>query len=282
MADVESSPVAQGFEVLSDETRLAILRALADHLSGEPGSPAVGFADLRRRVGVRDSGNFSYHLEQLEGQFVTKTSDGYRLAPAGFEVVAAMVTGSYNGEAQLGSLELSEACPHCGDILRATYEEGILRVACGEGHEFRNVIPPAVVADRSLEGIIDCWTAKTRRDLLFAIDGHCPFCYARLELSIEPDAHVDTKEVETRCDRCGAGFEIPIIVAAARDPRVGAFYFEYGIDITARPLWDPVRYEPVDITRREDPVRFEVAIQLEGDRLVAILNESLAVVEVRR
>ncbi|WP_449404315.1 DUF7347 domain-containing protein [Halalkalicoccus subterraneus] len=43
----------------------------------------MGFADLRRRVGVEDSGRFRYHLKQLRGDFVEKANDGYRLTYAG-------------------------------------------------------------------------------------------------------------------------------------------------------------------------------------------------------
>lgn len=72
----ETEPT-QVFRLLSDETRLAIVTALAD--AAEP----VCFSTLRGRVGAADSGRFNYHLGKLRGTLVTKRADGYVLTPAG-------------------------------------------------------------------------------------------------------------------------------------------------------------------------------------------------------
>jgi DNA-binding transcriptional ArsR family regulator len=48
---------AEAFAVVGNETRLAILEALWR----SPERP-VTFSDLRRRVGMRDSAQFNYHL----------------------------------------------------------------------------------------------------------------------------------------------------------------------------------------------------------------------------
>jgi|APHM01.1.fsa_nt_gi hypothetical protein len=69
------------FRLLSDETRLAIVTALAD--ASEP----VCFSALRDRVGAADSGRFNYHLGELRETLVTKRADGYALTPAGERAV---------------------------------------------------------------------------------------------------------------------------------------------------------------------------------------------------
>ena len=77
----EESMDAPGvFELLSDETRVGIVRELA---AGED----LRFSTLRERVGTADSGKFNYHLERLRGNLVRKTEEGYRLTRAGRKLV---------------------------------------------------------------------------------------------------------------------------------------------------------------------------------------------------
>lgn len=280
MAGTEKPPPQRAFEILSDETRVAILRALANQHRESAEESTIGFADLRRRVGMRDSGNFNYHLEKLEGRFVTKTPDGYRLAPAGFNVVAALITGVYGGAAQLGPIELADPCPMCSEPFTATYEDGFLLVECSNDHVFRNVLPPGIIDDRPLAEVIELWTLKTRHDLKLAIEQICPFCYAQLEWTVDPDQYIEPPEVETQCSRCGVRIEIPFIVSACRHPVVAAFYYEHGIDIRFRPLWAPAFYEGVDVRLTADPTRIHVDIELDGKALKTVLDESLSVVTV--
>lgn len=272
----------RGFEVLSDGTRLGILRALSDRLREAPDSPELGFSDLRRRVGIRDSGNFNYHLEKLRGRFVTKTDGGYQLAPAGLQVVAALITGVYGDGAELGPTELDDDCPVCDERLTATYEDGLLQFTCPNDHAFQNALVPGVVEDRSLAEVIEIWTLKTRQDLELAVENVCPFCYGPLEFTPEFEDRERTHEIETRCSRCGVRMEIPVVVAVVYHPTAGGFYRDHGIDIRRRPLWAPEFYDPVDVTAVPEREQFAVTIELDGDRLEAIVDDSLSVLEVTR
>ncbi|QLH84600.1 ArsR/SmtB family transcription factor [Halosimplex pelagicum] len=99
---------AEAFEVLGDETRLDILRALAE--AEEP----LAFTRLRERCGVADSGRFSYHLRRLCEYFVRETDEGYELGHAGDRVIAA--TGEPTGSrADPSDTDDSGECPVCGD-----------------------------------------------------------------------------------------------------------------------------------------------------------------------
>jgi DNA-binding HxlR family transcriptional regulator len=64
------------FELLSDETRVRIVRELAR-------SGPLRFSTLRQAVGAEDSGRFNYHLERLRKGVVEKGESGYDLTPAG-------------------------------------------------------------------------------------------------------------------------------------------------------------------------------------------------------
>lgn len=72
----ESAPV-DTFAMLANEDRLAILTAVvrADGCGEAP----LSFSTLRSRVDVRDSGRFSYHLQELTGHLITRSADGYSL-----------------------------------------------------------------------------------------------------------------------------------------------------------------------------------------------------------
>lgn len=126
--------------VLADETRIAILRALAD------AEGALAFSELRRRAGVDDAGRFNYHLTKLREYFVREVDGGYALRHAGSRIVAAAedvdpeaatlaadadsVTASRDSEAGTGagagpnsgegpnseaSTSSMEVCPVCGE-----------------------------------------------------------------------------------------------------------------------------------------------------------------------
>lgn len=72
------------FDLLSDETRVRIVRALADASGG------LRFSELRTRAGVRDAGRFNYHLEKLRGRLVEKSGETYVLTAAGADVAGLL------------------------------------------------------------------------------------------------------------------------------------------------------------------------------------------------
>ena len=131
MDDAEDRPAtapADAFGALSDPLRIDVLQALATHHRETGTAAPLGFADLRRQVGVYDYGRFRYHLEQLRGKFVERADEGYRLTYAGVEVVAAILMGAYTEELTIGPEELDSECLACGEPAVATYENGICRV----------------------------------------------------------------------------------------------------------------------------------------------------------
>jgi DNA-binding transcriptional ArsR family regulator len=80
-------PPEDAFALLANETRLEVLRVLrvaTERGDGTAGAlTAVEFSDLFAAVGIDDTGNFSYHLEKLEGHFVKATEEGYVLTEEG-------------------------------------------------------------------------------------------------------------------------------------------------------------------------------------------------------
>lgn len=78
--------LARTFDLLSDETRLAVVRELAA-ADAEP----LRFSELRCRVGAADGGRFNYHLRRLRGSLVEQVDEGYVLTAVGRRAAAMVV-----------------------------------------------------------------------------------------------------------------------------------------------------------------------------------------------
>lgn len=105
---------------LGDETRVAILRTLAE--AEEP----LPFSELRQRAGVDDPGRFNYHLSTLREYFVREVDGGYALRHAGSRIVAAAGVAGDGPPAggtgpedeiltQVGLEDDEDDCPVCGE-----------------------------------------------------------------------------------------------------------------------------------------------------------------------
>lgn len=104
----DSETPADALSVLGDETRIAILRALAE------AEGPLTFTDLRERVGIRDTGRFNYHLTKLCEHFVRDTRDGYELGHAGSRVIAAAGVET-EAVVEPQASDPDGECPVCGD-----------------------------------------------------------------------------------------------------------------------------------------------------------------------
>jgi len=96
-------------DALANEHRIRILRALAE------ADEALPFSELRRRVGLRDTGQFNYHLTELLGRFVRETESGYTLGHAGERVVIAAADVPPSAATTLSETAEAEECPVCGE-----------------------------------------------------------------------------------------------------------------------------------------------------------------------
>lgn len=178
MHDPEAAATA--FGALSDPVRVAIVARLAEATVGSE-SPAVGFARLRRAVGVDDSGRFRYHLNELRDTFVERADDGYRLTVVGRNVAAVLATGAFDADVRVERTPFGDDCPQCGDALTAGYRNGIVRVGCGDHTVFAWTLPPNAVRDRSIDAVVDLAVRRFRHASSLATDGVCPECLGDAE-----------------------------------------------------------------------------------------------------
>ncbi|MFB6139180.1 MAG: hypothetical protein ABEJ26_01945 [Halosimplex sp.] len=304
-------PAAAAFELLGNEARLAILVALWDAHEPFGDGTAVGFSELRRRVGVADSGQFNYHLEKLTDHFVESTPAGYRLGEPGRKFVRAVVAGAGIEEPTLERTEIDMSCTLCGGAVEVLAEDGWVYNVCTEcdglfadpdsptGHLSKFRIDPAGFTDRSPAEVYAAAWVSAFQHLYSMIEGVCPSCSGPIDRSLVRCGAHDESGV---CDECGrraavvAGFACPVCKdwaqttlggVAKYHPAAVAFHYERGLSlqygfndlasINERLARGSTDWELLD----EDPLRVRVTLELDGDELALDLAEDLSVVDVR-
>jgi hypothetical protein len=140
-ADLDDAPAdslsaaSSAFEVLGNETRMAILEGLI--ADDGPGVVPVerSFTELFERTDEETTAGFAYHLRQLVGQYVAKDeeSERYRLTYAGGRVARELVAGTYVESVDRSPVELADPCPFCdGTTLQAETADNVVSVRCRE------------------------------------------------------------------------------------------------------------------------------------------------------
>lgn len=107
-SDDATSRAADALATVGNKHRLAILRELA--AADDP----LAFSELRKRVGIADTGLFNYHLKELCGRFVRQADGCYELGDAGERVVLAASDLNSEGAGALAA-KGDQECPLCGE-----------------------------------------------------------------------------------------------------------------------------------------------------------------------
>jgi hypothetical protein len=262
------------FDLVTEETRTAILGTLATHQAKHPDSPSIGFTDLREQVGVEDSGNFNYHLDKLQPAYVRQTESGYALTHAGLSLVGTLRAG-VGEQTTRGPEQLDATCNICDTALTARYEDALLSVQCNNGHKFpQDFLPPNAVTGRSLEAVITLQTRRTLHDLELVRDGVCPACFDDVErehtvLDAPQARHVLT----ATCTGCGRVSGSPVGLYLLREPPVVAFYHDHGVDVTETPLWELDLAIADPTVRSEEPLRLALSVTEGGEQLTVVFDE---------
>ena len=282
---VERLPPDEAFELLAHETRLRVLEVLND--AGEP----LAFTDLRERVGMRDPGQFRYHLKKLAGRFVREESAEYSLTTAGTRVVGAVLSGGLTKTLDANPIPLDVSCSRCHAPLSVRFEADRMSVKCAECN-FTDLdldVPAGVIEGcprETIPEIADRWLKRFRASL---DHGLCVNCDGRLTERIlvagddeTPDwveKHGYGAAVAYDCDRCGGNWLTSIAGRIMFHPASIAFHYEHGTNLHKIRSWKldwPVTTTPT-ITS-EDPLRIEVPITLDDETRVFVVNEDLDVV----
>ncbi|WP_436932352.1 winged helix-turn-helix domain-containing protein [Halosimplex halobium] len=287
------------FELLADETRLAIVRELAGVRRANWQWAGLSFADLRRAVGAGDAGNFSYHLEKLRGPLVVKDGGEYYLRNRGMELVGALESGRYTGPGERLREPTDYDCPYpdCDRALRAVYDDQYFRLRCPDHHVFNGTaVPPAAADHLAVDELVAVTMLDLREQVKRARAGVCPNCWgpmaARLPsenptLPSMSDAGAgvpdDALLATFACDRCDTAFDLPPGACVVDHPAVVAFHHDHGEDIRHRPY---VALPFCGLGRADlestDPVRVRVDVRLDDDTLYLWLDGETNVVAYER
>jgi DNA-binding transcriptional ArsR family regulator len=290
------------FMTLSHDLRLEILLALWE----APGF-SLSFSDLRRAVGERDSGSFTYHLSELRDHFVAKTYEGYELQYPGHRVLDAIQSGVFHEQVTVGPISLDEDCRSCGDGL--TFEYGtdyVARVQCsGCGNRALEwPFDPGGIANRNDTAIVDAFDRRTRLIWSCALDGVCPFCAGRIDPEVTGRVHEDgacvgvieqldrydeyfardhPAVVSVDCDKCSFYSFVPVGVALLTRPTVNGRLHQAGVEVRASPLWGlgfVVDADAISVLET-DPMRVEVSVPDASESVAFTVDESLSSVDER-
>lgn len=319
-ADPADPRGSEAFSVLGSETRLAILLALweaSDPFAEDTWDPTQGntvsFSELRELVGLRDSGQFNYHLGQLEGLFVEQTEDGYQLLPAGNKVVRTIVSLAGFEDVSLEPTEIDIPCSLCNAPTAIAYKHQRLYHVCTECDG------SIALGDKHPSGVLDGWIgldppAMTQRETeaiytaaitkvfhLFAMrsGGICPWCSGEVETTLHVcDAH--DPETNGTCPNCGRHSEwtsrtvcsvckhtsqASLSELSLHHPAVISFYWEHGFELGVDDFETVTVHTNISEDANEDlvsrnPPRVRVTHSHQADGIQLTYDEELSVIEV--
>lgn len=308
----------EAFSILGNETRLSILLALWDAYEPHAKDNAVSFTELRGRLGIRQGGQFNYHLDKLVGHFIRKTDQGYELRRAGRLLVQTVISGTSIDEPLLPATEVDETtdtlasatgsysvCPQCGAPTAVTYRDGTIFLLCTEcdGHRERSELDldgvlvsgpldPIGLDNRTPEQAMNAHLIRMRVTMLSAKEGVCPRCNSPMDTSLQiceehsSDGgcdncrHMAAITAQSRCRACKTAPRAPPYWRVAMHPEVIAFFYERGTPLLYA---SDAAHPPEDADQElvsDDPLRVQVTYECDGDRLEVLVDEELTVLEV--
>lgn len=282
------------FKILGNETRLAIL----DALWGPKKTGSMGFADLRKAVGMRDGSQFNFHLKKLvDGGFVQRVDGTYVLRQAGARVICTLRAGYLTDHPEIERFETTGRCYACEAPLEARYADEMFFVecaACGKLHS-RGWFPPNALVGRTPEEALFAGERAMRASVDLAIAGICSVCNGPTERTLSRDLSgvpIRSENLDPErdgavrawyvCNHCSAWVTRSPGDAVIDHPAVVALYNEHGIDIRTCQRWElpwTIDTSVLEVVS-EDPFRVRLTVALEGDKRVLTLDEAFDVLSV--
>ena len=278
------------FQLFSHEMRLEILFALWD-------APefALPFSEIQDAVGERDSGKFTYHLEQLTGQFVAEIDGQYVLQYAGHRVIDAIKSGVFHASPTVDPVEAPGSCTQCGTTPTFEYDDHLATVSCRDCERKLIEYPfdPGGFQDRSVQEAIETFDQRVKAVWKLASSGVCFVCAGQVQVTYtESTPQIDHNEryseffasdhpvvFHLSCHNCSFYSYVPVGSRLLTDPRVIGQLATGGTDVTTHRLWElPFITDAETVTvRSQDPWDVRVETPTATDRLTVTLGDDAAV-----
>jgi hypothetical protein len=276
--------IAGAFELIGHPDRLSILSVLIEARRGE-GQNHVRFTDLRDRSDISDTGRFNYHLGQLEGTFVTKTTDGYRLSSYGRRILAPMMGGLYDPTTSPEPFETPGECPECGGTLQIRPDETVLQLVCEQGHLLYEGLfgYTGAITDRPATEASEALGLINVQGVELAISGICPTCHGTVDGEMTLFEDTEYYAFEAPCSECGNQFACPVGACTLTHPVVVAFLYDHDIDVRRCVPWSfPFVYRGHEQVESTDPLRLLVKIPMGDESLAVTMARDGSVVSTER
>lgn len=281
------------FQLLADETRVDILRAVAiaqyDLEEAGAGPAELAFSEIYEHVEVENTSQLSYHLGELAGVYLRKSDDGYSLSHAGERIVRFILSENYEQPEPFGPEPVSGICMFCGqEALEARLSHQFFRIDCTACN--RQVggqpITPAQTRTHDSSALIRSVKLRSFEEVTQIRRSICPECRAHLSASVVelPDSPLpdsDTFLVTSDCETCLREYNSPLTYHTVFHPAAVAFYWDRGIDVTTKGLWEFHEYVYDGRWSSEqvasDPAEYEVVLR-HGHDAVRLQLDSTATV----
>jgi len=300
----------KAFALVADETRLEILRTLA------AADEALAFSELFERSDYDTESNFSYHLNQLEGHFISRTDGGYALRQTGSRVVEAVIAGTVTEDPVVQRERTDRECPFCSAPTEVSYQQERVEMFCTEcpgilqeddsGEQFATNsgtlgainLPPAGVPDRTPTEMMNAAQAWTNLDVLANSAGVCSRCSGTIEQSVTVcEDHVPSDGVCDHCDRryavlfeveCGTchynkeGIALTCLLAKTE---LLSFLTDHGLNPLVPETRDHMQESVANYEEdvlSTDPFRAAFTFSLGDDALTLTIDEGVSVIDVER
>jgi DNA-binding transcriptional ArsR family regulator len=298
----------KAFALVADETRLEILRTLAE--AGEP----LAFSTLFECSEYDTRSNFSYHLDKLDGHFVSRTNEGYALRQTGRRVVEAVIAGTVTEDPVVRRVPTDRQCPFCSAPIEVSYQQERVEMFCTEcpgvarreesGEQFSTEfgtlgaisLPPAGVSERTPTEMLDAARVWTHFDLLANSAGVCARCSGAIEYSVavcgEHDAsdevcdHCDRRYAvlfEVECSQCHYSKEGIALAALLAKTELLSFLTDHGLNPLIPETRDRISESPANYEEDVlsiDPFRTTFTFTAGDDALALTIDEDVSVVDV--
>jgi len=303
----------EAFALVADETRLEILRTLSE--TDEP----LAFSALFESNECDVSSNFSYHLDKLDGHFISQNEKGYVLRQAGRRIVEAVIAGTVTDDPVVERAPTDTPCPFCSAPIEVNYEQERVEMYCSEcsgalrqedpreqlatdadtfGHLGNMSLPPAGVHGRMPTEMLQAAQAWTHLDVMADSAGFCSRCSGIIEHSvIVCEDHDGTEGICEQCDRRYAVlFEVECTTCHYNKRGIAptcllaktellSFLTDHG----GNPLIpDTFDVEPGAVANYEenvlsvDPFKAEFTFTIDDDALTLTIDEDVSIVDVTR
>lgn len=296
----------EAFALLGNDTRVGILQALWDAFESGKGNNALPYSQLFQQVDIRDSGNFSYHLEKLTGPFVHQTDEGYELKQTGINVVRAVVTGTIIDDPEFGPTQVDVACPICDAPIEIAYADELITARCTtcegalrwkeeSGYLYLGLVPPTVIKRRPVEAAFRAAITYSFHEFAAFHDDVCPHCSSSVETTVGVCSDHDpaTETLCPTCDRthmaetwlvcstCKRSMFPPVAVIVLDNPDVTAFHHAHGVKHRFATWETAVRsFDVREELLSENPLKMRFTIPAGDDELRLTFDEELNVIDV--